>query len=282
MPTFNRGYLIDEAVESVLAQDFADWELVVVDDGSTDDTAAVVGPYLNGSRVSYIRKEHTGAAHSRNVGVSSSNGEYVTFLDSDDVAEAHWLSSLYRALEGGFSVACCSVRRLTPDKEEIQVPESKGPAFHDLVMKFTHGGSYLLERGIFDAVGGFDERVRAGQHTELGIRVAEYCFSRSVRIQNISEPLITVRHTRRDHIRTNDENVYSGAKYFIEKHRDKLEKDKRLLGNYLSVIIERGRKRPFGEIVPVYFQLVRARPLHWRSYARVARDSMRRLLRWSG
>ncbi len=80
--TYNRERYVVEAVESVLRQTLDDRELIVVDDGSTDDTQGVLAPYLN--RISYVRTRHRGPAHARNVGLELAQGEYVCLLDSDD------------------------------------------------------------------------------------------------------------------------------------------------------------------------------------------------------
>ena len=83
IPTYNRAECIKEAIDSVLNQSFQDFELIVVDDGSTDNTHEIVGAY--GSRVNYFKQENHGAAHARNSGVKVAKGEWVAFLDSDDL-----------------------------------------------------------------------------------------------------------------------------------------------------------------------------------------------------
>lgn len=82
VPTFNRAALVREAIDSVLAQTFTSYEIIVVDDGSTDDTASVTAVY--GDRLRYVYTERGGVAHARNVGVRHAAGRYLTFLDSDD------------------------------------------------------------------------------------------------------------------------------------------------------------------------------------------------------
>ncbi|MFN8008884.1 MAG: glycosyltransferase family A protein [Terriglobia bacterium] len=83
IPTFNRERYICQAVESALAQTATDMEIIVVDDGSTDSTAERIRPYLD--RIRYIKTENAGPAHARNAGMRMSQGEYISFLDSDDL-----------------------------------------------------------------------------------------------------------------------------------------------------------------------------------------------------
>lgn len=82
--TYNRACYVSEAVDSVLRQTLKDLELIVVDDGSTDDTGLVLSSY--GDRIRYIRTENRGPAHARNVGIGLAKGDYVCLLDSDDVS----------------------------------------------------------------------------------------------------------------------------------------------------------------------------------------------------
>ena len=90
IPTFNRGRILRDALESVFVQGVPEIEVIVVDDGSTDDTKAVVGAY--GGRVQYVYQENQGPAAAKNEGIRRARGRYVAFLDSDDV----WLPGKLR------------------------------------------------------------------------------------------------------------------------------------------------------------------------------------------
>lgn len=86
MPSYNTAKFISETIESVLAQTYSNWELIIVDDCSTDDTDAVVCPYLADDRIRYIKnKKNSGAAVSRNRALREAKGKWVAFLDSDDL-----------------------------------------------------------------------------------------------------------------------------------------------------------------------------------------------------
>lgn len=83
IPTYNRGYIISKTIESVFAQSYNQLELIIVDDGSTDDTQAIIGKY--GDKIRYIYQENAGLAVARNAGLSAAEGEFIAFLDSDDI-----------------------------------------------------------------------------------------------------------------------------------------------------------------------------------------------------
>lgn len=100
MATFNRAALLEPAIESVLAQSFTDWELIVVDDGSSDGTFSVVDRFVQHHRnIRYMRHRNRKAPLSRNAGIQASFGRYVTFLDSDDLYLPDHLASRFGLLE---------------------------------------------------------------------------------------------------------------------------------------------------------------------------------------
>jgi glycosyltransferase involved in cell wall biosynthesis len=83
IPTYNRGWIVKDAIESVLAQDFTDFELIAVDDGSTDNTSEILGEFESDIRV--IRQTNRGVSAARNRGIQASVGRWIAFLDSDDL-----------------------------------------------------------------------------------------------------------------------------------------------------------------------------------------------------
>lgn len=97
IPTFNRAALLREALDSVFAQTFTDFELIVVDDGSTDDTPAVIAGY--GECIRFFRQENGGPGAARNLGIQNASGEYVAFLDSDDVWFPWTLAGYHEAIQ---------------------------------------------------------------------------------------------------------------------------------------------------------------------------------------
>ncbi len=96
VPTYNRGHLVARAIESVLAQEYAPREIVVVDDGSTDDTQARVAPYVK--KIRYVRQQNAGSSEARNRGVREASSTWIAFLDSDDVWLPQHLKNIANAI----------------------------------------------------------------------------------------------------------------------------------------------------------------------------------------
>ncbi len=175
LPTFNRAGLLEQAIESVIAQTFTDWELVVVDDGSVDETFAIVDRYLRQhGNIRYMKHRNRKAPLSRNAGIQAAFGRYVTFLDSDDYYRPEHLESRYRLLEsrpdvdllsGGFTVV-----------GDPWVRDRNNPEKLIHIGECIVGGTFFGRRELFQAVEGFraldyaedaDLWDRAGSHHSI-------------------------------------------------------------------------------------------------------------------
>ncbi|WP_298524089.1 glycosyltransferase family A protein [uncultured Christiangramia sp.] len=238
IPTYNRSKLIERSINSLKFQTFNDWELIIVDDGSTDNTGEVIEPFLEDTRIRYIHKKNTGAAHSRNVGVKNSKYDYISFLDSDDEAKPDWLSKVWNEISvKKASVVCCGCETLDQDGNllAINLP-SKTKIFPDTVYKMTNGGVFSLKKEIFNQIGGFDDNLKSGQHTELSFRLIPYLKERNIEIINIQESLINIHIHKGERIRGNPEMKYEGTTYCLNKHASFFNERKSLKADYEGTV----------------------------------------------
>ena len=97
IPTYNRANLIGKAIDSVLAQTYHNWELIIIDDGSTDNTRDVVRSY-NDNRIKYFYQENRGRSAARNYGIDISKGDYISFLDDDDYYLENFLEEFFHII----------------------------------------------------------------------------------------------------------------------------------------------------------------------------------------
>lgn len=238
IPTHNRAHLISKAILSIQQQLFRDWELIIVDDGSTDNTSKIVEAFLADDRIKYISKENTGAAHSRNVGVENSKYDYISFLDSDDEAKPDWLTKICDAINlSEASVVCCGCETLDQNGQLISVNlPSKTKIFPDTVYKMTNGGVFSLKKNLFNKIGGFDNSLKSGQHTELSFRLIPYLKERKIEIVNIHESLIKIHIHKGERIRGNPEMKYEGTTYCLHKHSDFFKERKTLKADYEGTV----------------------------------------------
>lgn len=182
LPTFNREAYLRQAVQSVLAQTHEDWELIVLDDGSTDGTRA----YLDGiqdPRVRVILNEHTGnPGRARNLALDGTQGHYVAFLDSDDWWEADKLASQVDALNRRPDCRWCytGLRGVAEDGREVELFDSRGFVPYDgWILERVAAGDALVatstvmaERALVEQEGGFDEGLAVAEDWELWMRLA--------------------------------------------------------------------------------------------------------------
>jgi glycosyltransferase involved in cell wall biosynthesis len=175
LPAFNGEAFLAEAIESVLGQTWSPVELIVVDDGSSDRSPAIARAYP----VTYVRQENAGVAAARNRGLAESRGEFVSFLDQDDIWLPEKLERQVAALEREPGAARCICRFemfLQPGQE---LPFWTGAAVLEGSHRTPQVGTLLVRRELFDEVGPFDTSYIAANDTdwflrtrELGIRLA--------------------------------------------------------------------------------------------------------------
>jgi glycosyltransferase involved in cell wall biosynthesis len=192
--SYNYGRFLAAAIESVLAQTFGDLEMVVVDDGSTDDTPEVVLPFLSDKRVRYYRTPHHGVAAAKNLSIRFARAPLVAFLDADDL----WLPgklerqmALHRAEPG---VGVIYARRLLIDEHGRRLAYQQPPLYRGNVLNkilhtnFVCNSSALVRRSVFDRVGIHNEDLELAVDYDLWLRVA-----RAYRFDYVDEPLVLYR-----------------------------------------------------------------------------------------
>ena len=165
IPTYNRGYCIARAISSVIEQTATDWELVIVDNNSTDSTLEIIGNFAD-ERISVLQIDNNGiVASSRNLGIRSSKGKYVAFLDSDDWWLPEKLEIALRQLEAGSDLVYHELYKLSkitvPLKKHRRIAcrELSCPVFVDLLSNGNAicNSSVVVRRRFLQEIGGFSE-----------------------------------------------------------------------------------------------------------------------------
>ena len=191
IPTYNRAGTVPRAIESVLAQTFTDLEVVVVDDGSSDDTGKVLAEMF-GDRIRYLAQVNQGASIARNRGIEEARGEWIAFLDSDDLWEKDKLEWQLKALEQ-FAPKCCGCYT---DTRFFNHPETR-TMFQLVEHQFRHEGtmgvkpdvlerlvrpggagmvvclsSFMARTDVIRKTAGFDPKLLYSQDSEFLFRLA--------------------------------------------------------------------------------------------------------------
>jgi glycosyltransferase involved in cell wall biosynthesis len=186
MPAHNTARMVGAAIRSVLAQTCGDFELIVVDDGSTDDTGARIGGFEADPRVRGVRRENAGPAAARNTGIERATGEYVSFLDSDDLWMPNYLEAMDRALQedrhAGLAYTDAWVfndetrlifrgTAMSSFHPPLVPPTDRNELLKLLVQQNFIFSSATVRRSVLDRVGLFDTRLRATEDWEMWLRV---------------------------------------------------------------------------------------------------------------
>jgi glycosyltransferase involved in cell wall biosynthesis len=201
VPTFNRSKLVVNAIQSVLCQTYQDYEIIVVDDGSTDDTEEALRPYMD--RIRYVYQENLGASAAQNKGVQLARGKWISILASDDLWLPTKLEAQLNAVASlGKDFGACFTNcdffgntHVTPSAFELAGLHEEVP-FGPLEEPFKvilapHAAIYvqslLVLRSLVEYPNGFDERIVVSEDTDLLFRLAfktKFCFvnERLVRI----------------------------------------------------------------------------------------------------
>ncbi len=181
MAAKNYARFLPEAVASVQAQTFADWELVVVDDGSTDDTPAAVAPFLADPRVRYVRADRLGQSRAKNLGIGLTRAPLVAFLDADDAWLPTKLDKQLALFDGRPGVGVVFCRRSlmdeagTPLPAKPSPPPPRGTVLADIFTRnFVCFSSCVVRREVFAHVGRFDPQWDLAIDYDLWLRVAKF------------------------------------------------------------------------------------------------------------
>ncbi|MEI6093547.1 MAG: glycosyltransferase [bacterium] len=191
IPTYNRAHLLERAIKSVLSQSYSDLELIVIDDGSTDNTQELLANFIRkDKRVKTFCIDNSGVSRARNTGIHSSNGSLIAFLDSDDEWLQHKLKKQVDLYKTDRFVLCHSneiwIRNGIRVNQMKKHEKSGGDLFlKSLPLCCISPSASILEKEVFDEVGLFDESFDICEDYELWLRITA-----KHRVDFIEEPLI--------------------------------------------------------------------------------------------
>ena len=223
VPAYNAAAFLPFALESVVAQTFPDWRILLIDDGSTDDTAAIVAPFQQqlGDRLRYIRQPNGGLPAARNRAIRESSAEFLALLDADDI----WLpdrleKTLTRFRESPQAgLAYGFVKTIDPVGNVLETfatraPLSEGALAPQIYMRLIDlpCPTITFRRSCVEAVGGFDETLKATEDRDLWLRIA-------LEFEVVLVPhIIALYRTSPSSMSTDPERMLRAQLHFIAKH----------------------------------------------------------------
>jgi len=238
IPTYNRASLIGRAIKSVLNQTYQKFEIIIVDDGSTDKTEEIIKSFKD-ERVRYIRNEkNKGASAARNIGIRFARGGYIAFQDSDD----EWLPEKLEKQMKVFEITAEKVGVVysgfwrIKNNKKIYIPSNKITKKEGYIHKeilrenFVTTQVVIIKKKCFKKAGMFDERLPRLQDWELWIRISKF-----YEFKYIDEPLVISYHTP-DCISENKNALIKAFELILKKHFLEIRRNRKLLAYHQYVI----------------------------------------------
>lgn len=171
IPSYNNADKIERTVKSVLSQTFDNWEIIIVDDGSKDNTEEIIQPLLKNRNIRYFKQLNAGVSAARNKGALKAKGEYLIFLDSDDELNSNALKNYKDLINSTIRVGFFSSGLISPEGKRI-------PQLNVNIssLKFNNiPGSFGISREIFNKIGGYDLKLKHSENWEMVARALFYC-----------------------------------------------------------------------------------------------------------
>ena len=234
---FNKEELISDTVHSVLNQTFEDFEVIIVNDGSTDNSLKVLES-IKDSRISILNTKNNGASSARNTGIKNAKGNFIALLDGDDLWGKSYLNVMFEAIKKhpDYMVFSCALAQKYKHKV-VEVPYSFEPKetytilnFFKSSLKFSsiHSSSVIFHKMILDKTGYFDPAIVSGQDTDMWIRIGLHynvvfvnmvmAYYRNVS-KSLSNSTFDARKKPKFDKYYNYENKDPNVKRFIDIHR---------------------------------------------------------------
>lgn len=221
LPTYNRAEFLGEAISSVLDQSFKNFELLVIDDGSTDQTPQLVEKFSD-PRLIYLSQSNKGRSAARNYGLSNASGSHIAFLDSDDVylnskleLQVDYMNE-HPEFDMIYTSAYCIDRKGNQFDEQPYIAVSEGNIYKQVAffrpLTITLP-TVMLRREVLDAVGYFDESMERFEDTDLWRRIAKVFM-----VGAINEPTCLLRTHESNALVTQDpKNIIKAVDYYVAK-----------------------------------------------------------------
>lgn len=218
MPTYNKGNIIREAIEPILTQTFTDFELIIVNDGSTDNTGKVVKEY-NDSRIRYFEKENRGPASARNLGLRHASGIYIGYCDDDDIYYPDHLEILSGYLDVNLDIGLVYADSLwiREDKEPFAVPLMEFDKQELERNNFITILSVLHRKECIEKAGLFDENIVVAdlEDWDLWLRISDF-----YKFAYVKKVLGELRINENDHCRYYEYIINKRLDYLWQRYKD--------------------------------------------------------------
>ena len=227
---YNYAAYIQKAIESVLAQSFKNYEIIIIDDGSTDDSQDIIETYSSNPKIAVIYQKNKGLNVTNNIALRVAKGKYIVRLDADDYLAPDMLEELYNTLENDPTLGLVFPDYYIVDKEENILEETIRHNFDDEVTLYdlpAHGACTMIRTEFLRSIGGYDEQYKCQDGYELWIK-----FTTKYPVKNVNKPLFYYRH-HGSNLTSNEKKILNTRK---EIKQNFVQREKLKTLNTLAII----------------------------------------------
>jgi glycosyltransferase involved in cell wall biosynthesis len=229
IPSFNRAHIINRVIKGILEQSFQDFEILIIDDGSTDTTKNSIKEYSNDIRIKYHYQNNAGVCAARNTGAKLVKGAFLIFLDSDDTVEKSWLQDFHDSLVNqNYDIAYCNITVLKSDGSTKKI-NAANPYGNNTGKGADMAGSWAIKKELFLKIGMYDTQIKFGENSELRLRL-EFEKPRVVLVDKYNFNY----YTSPDGGSKNNHNKMDSILYTLDKHKAHYDKSIRVKKLYLQ------------------------------------------------
>lgn len=229
IPSFNRAHIINRVIKGILEQSFQDFEILIIDDGSTDNTKEIIEEYSIDTRIKYQYQNNAGVCAARNAGAKLATAAFLIFLDSDDTVEKSWLQDFHDSLVNqNYDIAYCNIIVLKPDGSTKMI-NAANPYGNNRGKGADMAGSWAIKKELFLKIGMYDTQIKFGENSELRLRL-EFEKPRVVLVDKYNFNY----YTSPDGGSKNNQNKIDSILYTLNKHKAHYNKNIRVKKLYLQ------------------------------------------------
>ncbi|TRO65103.1 glycosyltransferase family 2 protein [Christiangramia sabulilitoris] len=274
IPTYNRAQQISKAILSIINQSVDNWNLIIIDDGSTDNTKGEIQKFLVNDKIKYVYQQHSGVSMARNHGIKLASSDHIIFLDSDDKFYPDLIRDLTFLDHKKYDLIFWEVKKKSGETTSIWKPRKLEKIYNGIRGSFL-SGSVCYRKVILESVGGFDPNIIFGENFEMGMRIAHLPD-----LKTITLPSIYLEYNINLGCRPNSEpsSKLKSLQYLLQKHAKIYSEDSlshsRLLYQ-IGYLNERLKRR---EEAYEFFKLAfKKRPFYFKPFLKILHYQLKKL-----
>lgn len=215
IPTYNREKILCEIIDFVINQTYRQYEIIIIDDGSTDNTYEKIKNKIHSNNyINYYRQENSGVSSARNLGAKKSIGNYLIFLDSDDILIEDALMNFMNAIKNDEDIIHADLAKYIRGSDKLEIIKAQNPYGIGKGKGVYIPGAFCIKKYFFDKIGGYDEKIKFGENTELKFRIDIENPKRSF----TNKPSIIYKDTPLGESK-NLNNKINANNYILQKHQ---------------------------------------------------------------